>query len=289
MSKSCCPKKARRNLEAALREYEEILKDVQFKAEELYAQRIKAMKLIEICKSYIKLLINIPEEFLEAIEFYESEYRTFQELTKPFESELLVDDVEQVSDSTNRVIAAAGSGVAVGAGVAAVAPSAAMAIATTFGAASTGTAISTLSGAAATSAALAWLGGGTLAAGGGGMLAGGALLAMAGPVGIAIGLAVTGGMLFASSQKEQEDCEKLVQATLKVKAESRQFFARKEEIERILDLTQTHAEAAFSKLKNLLENAPRDYSQFTSEQKRDLAALTIHLRILARLLNQKIQ
>ncbi|MGW8444460.1 hypothetical protein ACWGXJ_26515 [Paenibacillus sp. S33] len=42
-------------------------------------------------------------------------------------------------------------------GVAAFGPTVALAIATTFGTASTGTAIATLSGAAATNAALAWL------------------------------------------------------------------------------------------------------------------------------------
>ena len=66
-----------------------------------------------------------------------------------------------------------------------------MGIATTFGVASTGTAISALSGAAATNAALAWLGGGALAVGGGGMAAGNAFLALAGPVGCAIGTAIT--------------------------------------------------------------------------------------------------
>lgn len=51
----------------------------------------------------------------------------------------------------------AAAGVAVGAGVAAFAPTAALAIATTFGTASTGTAIATLSGAAATNAAGSWV------------------------------------------------------------------------------------------------------------------------------------
>lgn len=76
----------------------------------------------------------------------------------------------------------AAAGVAVGAGVAAFAPTAALAIATTFGTASTGTAIATLSGAAAIIPPRQ-LGGGALAAGGGGMSAGSALLALAGPVG----------------------------------------------------------------------------------------------------------
>lgn len=76
-----------------------------------------------------------------------------------------------------------------------------MAIATTYGTASTGTAISTLSGAAATKAALAWLGGGALTAGGGGVVAGETLLAMSGPIGWAIGAAaLLGGGLYARSK-----------------------------------------------------------------------------------------
>ncbi len=51
-----------------------------------------------------------------------------------------------------------------------------LALATTFGTASTGTAIATLHGAVATNAALAWLGGGAVSAGGGGMAVGGAVL-----------------------------------------------------------------------------------------------------------------
>src|SRR5699024_9379708 len=83
-------------------------------------------------------------------------------------------------------------------------PSAAMAIATTFGTASTGTAISTLSGAAATNAALAWLGGGALAAGGGGTAAGSALLALSGPIGWTIGgvSIATAGLLRNSKNKK---------------------------------------------------------------------------------------
>ncbi|MFP2924239.1 hypothetical protein ACLESO_03265 [Pyxidicoccus sp. 3LG] len=52
----------------------------------------------------------------------------------------------------------------------------AWALASTFGAASTGTAMSALSGAALTNATLAWFGGGAIAAGGGGMVVGAAVL-----------------------------------------------------------------------------------------------------------------
>lgn len=105
-----------------------------------------------------------------------------------------------------------GGGVAVGGGIAALAPSAAMAIATTFGTASTGTAIASLSGAAATNAALAWLGGGAIAAGGGGVAAGNALLVLAGPVGwsiAAVGV-IGGGLLIRHSNlKQKEEADKI--------------------------------------------------------------------------------
>ena len=85
--------------------------------------------------------------------------------------------------------------------MAAFGPTVAMAVATTFGTASTGTAISALSGAAAANAALAWLGSGALAAGGGGMAAGHALLALAGPVGWTVGgLAVAGSGIYLHSR-----------------------------------------------------------------------------------------
>ena len=120
---------------------------------------------------------------------------------KKFDSEFkkLQSEVENQSFGT-----LTGAGVAAGAGIAAFGPTVAMAIATTFGTASTGTAIATLSGAAATNAALAWLGGGAIAAGGGGIAGGSALVAATGPVGWAIGgtaLAI-GGFMANSKNKE---------------------------------------------------------------------------------------
>ena len=88
-----------------------------------------------------------------------------------------------------------------------------MAIATTFGTASTGTAIASLSGAAATKAALAWLGGGAIVAGGGGMAAGNALLALAGPVGWAIGgVSLVSAGLFKSGKNKKIAEEALAKA-----------------------------------------------------------------------------
>lgn len=115
-----------------------------------------------------------------------------------------------VKIGTTTGTAIAGTGVA----VAVLGPPVAMAVATTFGVASTGTAISALSGAAATSATLAWLGGGALAAGGGGMAAGSALIALAGPVGWAIGGAavVVTGAFMLSRQLETRWCRRAMVA-----------------------------------------------------------------------------
>lgn len=89
----------------------------------------------------------------------------------------------QAADILKDGITAVTSGVLTGIG--------ASGLATSIGAASTGTAISTLSGAAATNATLAWLGGGSLASGGMGIAGGTAVLggAIAGPAIAVIGFA----------------------------------------------------------------------------------------------------
>ena len=104
-------------------------------------------------------------------------------------------------------------GVAAGATIATMGPTAAMAIATTFGTASTGVAISSLGGIAATNAALAWLGGGAIAAGGAGMAGGSALLALAGPIGWGLaGVAALGTSvkMRSSNSKAIDEIEKLI-------------------------------------------------------------------------------
>lgn len=81
--------------------------------------------------------------------------------------------------------------------------SGAMAVAMTFGTASTGTAISTLSGAAATNAAMAWLGGGAAYAGGFGM-AGGAMVLSGGAAIVAVALGVGIGAAFKYMDKVEQ-------------------------------------------------------------------------------------
>ena len=176
--------------------------------EEFHNSKLAARDIVQRVATHLETLSGVPKEYVKEI----SEIKVnLQDFTTE------VDRLEREFDDNNGG-SIAGAGAVMGAGVAAFGPTAAMAIATTFGTASTGAAIGTLSGAAATNAALAWLGGGALVAGGGGVAAGEALLAMAGPVGWAIGgLALLGGGLWARS-KNKEAAEKYEAATRDVKS-----------------------------------------------------------------------
>jgi len=100
------------------------------------------------------------------------------------------------------------SGLVAGAGMAA--PTAAMALASTFGVASTGTAIASLSGAAATNAALALIGGGSMAAGA-------TFLSVLGPLGWGLGGVITLLTLTNAHNKKEKNLKNIQEATVKMK------------------------------------------------------------------------
>jgi hypothetical protein len=180
--------------------------------------------------------------------------------------------------------------VAVGTGVAVVAfaPTAALAVATTFGTASTGAAISALSGAAATNAALAWLGGGALVAGGGGVAAGEALLVLAGPVGWAIGgLALLGTGMWASN-KNARIAEDATQQGEKIEGKTKALKAAQREIKGLMEATRTHAAGIGEQLAWLVGSTPADYRLFSEEQRHHLGALINNVQSLSALLNKKV-
>lgn len=163
-------KEAIERLERLQKEYSDKSKSIEKAAINLYNCRKDSLLIINQAEVYINSLANTPKEFsrdMEEIKVNKKEFNYAVEL-------------ETDASKTEKFAGGSAAGAAaVGAGVAAFGPTAAMAIATTFGTASTGTAIASLSGAAATNAALAWIGGGALAAGGGGMAAGNAFLALA--------------------------------------------------------------------------------------------------------------
>ena len=181
-----------------------------------------------------------------------------------------------------------GAGVAAGAGIAAFGPTAAMAIATTFGTASTGTAIATLSGAAATNAALAWLGGGALAAGGSGIAGGSALIAATGPVGWTIGGAALaiGGFMANSKNKEiarkaTEQIEKLKEEKNKLKELTTKFELHCKELEK--------QEGVFSYIVDNFNLGKRSHwTELTESEMKDIGSAANIASVMAKMLNEKV-
>lgn len=273
---------ALRELRAAERTYQRLVSNVTEQSERLCTLRQNSsVEVIGAVERYINSLANTPKSFDRSFRLYQAEFKTFSAMIHSLQSE--ASDVELKAGSGAVV------GVAAGVGVASFAPTAAMAIATTFGTASTGTAISALSGAAATKAALAWLGGGALAAGGGGVAAGKALLALAGPIGWAIGgSALLGGALYARS-KNRELAEAANTQRKTVEAHSAALQVAAHEIEALLAATERHAAGVMALLEQLVVNAPADYRHFSDKQKEWLGALINHLHALGALLNKKVE
>ncbi len=272
-------RKALERLEAVNKKHQDIAAKVTQEASDLYETRkATAQQTIRTCEDYINTLANSPKEFNKSVSEFKVNYAKFTKVVEQFNID---------ADRANiKGASVAGAGVLAGAGAAAFAPTAAMAIATTFGTASTGTAISALSGAAATNAALAWLGGGALAAGGGGMAAGNALLALAGPVGWAIGgIGLTGGALMLRG-KNAEIAQKANQEAIKIKSQTAALKAASQEIDKLLSLTQQHA-SGVQKILNRLLNSSSNYLYFSQEQKEELAALINSINALSQLLNKK--
>ncbi len=270
-----------KKLEESIIKYDKMVMVVKVVAENLFDMRQKSgKKIITPVEKFIKTLANSPKEFDKSFALYKAEFKVFKELIDTFKSESTTADIKSNVGT--------GTGIAAGVGIAALMPAAAMAFATTFGTASTGAAIAGLSGAVATNAALAWLGGGALAAGGGGMAGGAAFLALAGPIGIGIGVVgVIGSALFASS-KNKEIAEKANKQCAKILTAYAELKAAYLEIEKLISLTESHNISIKKLLKNLTQSAPKDYNNFTDHQKDKLGALINHIESLSKLLNKKV-
>lgn len=304
MFNSSARKEAIRKLEEAIKRHESVRNGVLQASERLFAQRRRGVGFIGSVEEYVNRLANSPKEFEKTIAETRVEADRFAGTVKRFE----------VEAARGAKIGSAGgaAGVAAGAGVAAFAPSAAMAIATTFGTASTGTAISALSGAAATNAALAWLGGGAIAAGGGGMAGGSALLALAGPVGWTVGGAALLGSGIYLNRRNKKQAEEATETCVEVKAQIRSMKAADREIKELQRLIKTHSEGCLNELNWLKSHSlpkkrrfnwlrsivdklfgrapydPNNYQLFSKEQKLRLASLINNARSLGALLNKEI-
>lgn len=267
------------NLRKACYEYNEERELIMYHTEELFKEKEESRDLLKEIEKFINNLANTPKTLIDELAAIKNEYQTFDKEVQKFEIE-----AKKIDIGNNISAAAAAAGV----GVATMGPTAAIAIATTFGTASTGTAIASLSGAAATNAALAWLGGGALAAGGGGMAAGNALLAMAGPVGwfIAGGAFVTSAVILNSKNKDiaeqaWKQADEINSALIEITKDSAEI---KQLRRKIRDLYYRLKD----ELADFLAKNIRDYCLLSEDDKLRLGAFVNFAKSLAGLLNKKV-
>ena len=274
-------REAREKLKRAIDVHENVRNLVRRASIALFEQRQRAVsEVVAVVEAYVNKLANKPKEFEKTVAQYRVETSRFDQTVREIEAE-----AARVGKlGTTAGVAGAGAGVA----VAALGPTVAMAVATTFGVASTGTAIGALSGAAATSAALAWLGGGALAAGGGGMAAGSALLALAGPVGWTIGGVTVLGTGALMRMRNRKIAEKATQERVKIEGEIRSMQTAQREIKGLAEQTETHTDGVLRDLAVLQKGAPSDYRQFDRAAKERLAAVINHIRTLGKLLQAEV-
>lgn len=174
-------------------------------AQERYERAVEQLKTDEaatnkLAEEYGKVQLNIIKDTIgRFVAFLESTGRKASESEKRI-LEGMEFSVQQLKEYKAAAIGAENyfKAGAKSAGAAAAGYGGAVGVATSIGAASTGTAISSLSGAAATNAMLAWFGGGAIAAGGGGMAVGAVVLG-----GITILPALAIGGFFAASEGEK--------------------------------------------------------------------------------------
>lgn len=269
-------KKALNALVEAERTYKDIGILANSKAISLYSLRKGCSVAIKNVEAYLSLLANSPQD-------YKKEVADVQVSIKDFNYAVRIEREYICGKIKERNLAA---GAASGTAIAALGPTAAMTIATTFGTASTGTAIASLSGAAATNAALAWLGGGALAAGGGGMAAGEFFLALAGPIGwgLAGALGLAGGLL--AIQNNKKAAEKAEAKLCEIKPKIADLERKLQELINLY--TETEKLLPAIDINMICRDFPKDYSDFTDNQKRKLGSLINSTRAMGVLINRRI-
>lgn len=271
-------KTALRSLKSEEERYSRLGDTANDRVVKLFEIRKSASKAIARVEQYVNTLANTPKEFLKEIHEVKLNLKEFDEAVR-IEKENSANNLK-----TGTMII---GGVTVGGAVAALGPTTLMAIATTFGTASTGTAIASLSGAAATNAALAWLGGGAVAAGGGGMLVGNFILALAGPVGWGIAGAVTlGGSLWASN-KNKKVAQEADEITKELVINRRKLLKKIKLISSLISETEKLKPALSTTL--MVNRYPNDYLSFNDSQKQGLGALINNAKAMGELINKRIE
>ena len=278
------------DLDNKIKEQRDFIMLIQEKASNLFSIRDESSRFITTkIKNYIRKLNNAPQEYEQDLSSYRDNYRDFLSILDDVLLEHSVSDNNTADNNIDEdlkttTIKSVAIGTATATGVATILPSAAMAIASTFGTASTGTAIATLYGAASTTSSLAWLGGGALAAGGGGMASGSAFLALAGPVGLVVGAAgaaaVMGNKNVSIAEKAKEDIDNINLTFYSLQSSS-------DSVDELIKTTELRIEKIKILFSQLKSDAQNDYLSFTNDQKRSLRRLITQINIFSKLLKEK--
>lgn len=281
MLNSSLKKDAVEKLKSALRKYENSSEIIKGNAIKLHNARSYGVDVIRKMEAYINTLANSPKEFTKSFEQVAVNLASFKTL-----SEISYDEKEMIKLAGG----GAAAGVAAGVATAALAPTAAMAIATTFGTASTGAAISGLTGAAATNAALAWLGGGALAAGGGGMAGGGTLLALAGPIGWGIGAASLAAGGFFASKKNKDAAIKADKERVEIVKATKVLDATNSEIVLLKEATQQLATGLEQSMLTFVgtTRSIQSFTDFSQDQRNVLRAMINNTESLSALFMKEV-
>ncbi|WP_407887820.1 hypothetical protein [Levilactobacillus sp. N40-8-2] len=204
---------------------------------ELKKQAVEELELIERRQPVVTTAIDVLNW-----EVFETNVQRFKVTVSELQKQM--QDSLNAQESTGKRSGIFGglvaSGLVSGAGMAA--PTAAMALASTFGVASTGTAIASLSGAAATNAALALIGGGSMAAGT-------TFLGLLGPIGWGLGGVITLLTLSNARNKKEKNLKAIQEATVKMK----QTVSTTQATRKVIKQVQYLIARSIEKLQSLLD------------------------------------
>ena len=185
-------------------------------------------------------------------------------------------EFEELAEMTKFSFSLMEGGVA-GAAGGALAAFGAYSAAATFASASTGTAIASLSGAAASNATLAFFGGGSLASGGLGMAGGSAVLGglVAGPALLVMGIIISAKAgknlqeAYANQAKAEEICAELAVGADQYIAIRRRCYMYYSLLVRL----DSYLLPLQYQMEEIIEKEGLDYSQYSLESKKSIAAL----------------
>lgn len=246
----------------------------------LCEERSKSMSLIKDIENLINSIANSPKEFeikLKEIKCHREKFNSTEEFAK------------KAQQATIKSGSSAAMGATVGVLVKIFGEKGLMAVATTFGKASTGKAISSLSGAAAKKAALAWLGGGAKVAGGKGMTAGTSLIASTGPVGcilLVTSLVAGCSIISYKNHKVADKVSEEVKEIKKITEEMREKFIHIRNVLQETKSLKANTRVLYNKCREFFG---ADYENLSSDEQLQLGTLVNNTLSLAELLNKEVK